>query len=175
MNCMALTELERMVCEVASQFPGDLQGLEIPSRALQALAQALDCTWATYWKVDAATSTLRAAVCWSTPEFFDVRLRAHTLGRQLSMSEGTAGHVWRSRKPICTVNLAMDMCLPRSLDAAHAGLHAGVWFAVKADREVFGVVELLGRSIPEPTDELLAATEHVGLSLGALLVGPEIH
>ena len=64
--------------------------------------------------------------------------------RTLSLSEGTAGHVWRSRKPVWSVNLVQDMCFPRSVDAEGAGLHGGVWLAINTDTAVYGVIELLG-------------------------------
>ena len=60
-----------------------------------------------------------------------VAAEADTLPRQLSMSEGTAGHVWRSRKPVWTNSLMRDMCLARSTEATEAGLQGGLWFAIK--------------------------------------------
>jgi hypothetical protein len=61
------------------------------------------------------------------------------------------------------------MCLPRSLDAQGAGLHGGIWFAIKTDAAVYGVVELLGTKIQEPNEELLVGIEAFGLRLGHLL------
>lgn len=175
MNIGQLELLEQSIYEAAAAFRTDRDAREVPREALQALAVALGCTWATYWKVEVATMTLRAAVWWSNPEISDRRLRSHTLGRNLSMSEGTAGHVWRSQKPIWTTDLARDMCLPRSLDARHAGLQGGVWFAVKAEGTVFGIVELLGADIPPATDEHLKAAERLGLRLGSLLKTTTLH
>lgn len=166
--------LEQATIEIAAAHPTDLDAREVPRAALEALAVALGCAWATFWKVEAATLTLRAAVCWSNPDISDRRLRAHTLGRNLSMSEGTAGHVWRSQKPVWTKDLARDMCLPRSLDAVQAGLQGGVWFAVKAGATVFGVVELLGPAIPTANDELLKRVERLGTRLGSLLEKPNL-
>lgn len=174
-NVGQLDFLEQATVEIAAAHPSDLDAREVPRLALEALAVALGCSWATFWKVEAATLTLRAAVWWSNPDISDKRLRAHTLGRNLSMSEGTAGHVWRSQKPVWTMDLAQDMCLPRSLDAVQAGLQAGVWFAVKTDATVFGVVELLGPAIPPATDKLLKGVERLGMRLGSLFDKPMLH
>lgn len=143
---------------------------EIPSGALQRLAAALDCDWATYWKVDAVAMTLRAAVVWSKPGLQTASLQSNTVGRRLSLSEGTAGHVWRSRHSIWTTELVRDMCLPRSLDARAAGMQGGIWIPVQTDAEVFGVVEMLGAKIPPPRRSLLAAADRLGLELATLLV-----
>lgn len=85
---------------------------------------------------------LHPAAVWSESGVSADLLERDTHDRKLSLSEGTAGHVWRSRKPVWTTNIALDMCLPRSLDATSAGLHGGVWFALKTDAAVYGVIEL---------------------------------
>jgi hypothetical protein len=137
---------------------------------LRTLAEAFRCEWATYWRVDPALHALRPVRTWNASDVRAQELVMDTVGRTLSLSEGTAGHVWRSRKPVWTVNLMRDMCLPRSLDAGMAGFRGGLWFAVKTDRIVYGVVELLGRDLPKPSDELVVAVEQYGFRLGALLV-----
>jgi hypothetical protein len=45
------------------------------------------------------------------------RLAQHTRLRTLSPKQSTVGRVWRSRKPIWTTNLVLEMFSPRSLDA----------------------------------------------------------
>jgi hypothetical protein len=105
-------------------------GLEfgITQDVLQEVATVFNCEWATYWAVHAEDRCLFPAIVWNAKGQSAMRLEEHTQRRTLSPSEGTAGQVWRSRKPVWTVNLARDMCLPRSLDASGAGLHGGVWF-----------------------------------------------
>jgi hypothetical protein len=84
-------------------------------------------------------------------------------------NQGNAAKVWRSRKPIWTANLVLDMGLPRSLRAAAAGLRGGIWFAVKTDTALYGVVELLARELPSITTETLVAIERVGSRLGYVI------
>lgn len=105
----------------------------VGSDLLALLGEALGCEWGTLWKVDSSAQRLKPVATWSAPGIQTGRLAEHTINRALSLSEGTAGHVWRGRKPVWTQNLVQDMCLPRSLDAETAGLHGGVWFAIKTD------------------------------------------
>lgn len=136
---------------------------------LALLAGAVGCQWATYWKVSAEELRLQPVAVWSEGGVAADPLKRDTQGRQLSLSEGNAGHVWRSRKPIWTTNIALDMCLPRSRDAASAGLHGGVWFALKTDEAVYGVVELLSRHLDPASEEALVAVEQLGISLGRII------
>lgn len=141
----------------------------VGSDLLALLGEALGCEWGTLWKVDSSAQRLKPVATWSAPHIKTGPLAEHTINRALSLSEGTAGHVWRGRKPIWTQNLVQDMCLPRSLDADTAGLHGGVWFAIKTDSAVYGVVELLGTKTPAATQELLVGIESFGIQIGQLL------
>lgn len=136
---------------------------------LVALARAAGCNWGTYWKVDAVRRVLTPSGHWNDGQLHADRLKVNTLSRSLTPSEGTAGHVWRSGKPVWTANLIADMCLPRSLEASEAGLHGGLWFAVKTADSVYGVVELLGTGVPHPTQSDLDALELIGARLGCAI------
>ena len=142
---------------------------EAAKKMFKTLGVALGCEWGTYWEVDAAARSLRATATWNTPglspEKID-RLATDTRSRSLSLSEGNAGLVWRTKKPLWTIDLVTDMCLPRSLEARALSLRGGIWFAVKTETTVYGVIELLGRDVPEPSDELLAGIELLGIRLG---------
>lgn len=137
-----------------------------PKALLQTLGECIGCDWGTYWKVDSKLLGLTPAGLWHRKGIDTRTLELHTERRTLSMSEGTAGHVWRTKKPIWTVDLITDMCLPRSLDAQSAGLRGGIWFAVKTGTAVYGVIELLGSDIPPPSPELIDAIENLGLQIG---------
>lgn len=169
---MANRELEqlKLVFERAAALLHPRNEIEkVGSELLALLGEALGCEWGTLWKVDSSAQRLKPIATWSTPNIQTGHLIEHTINRALSLSEGTAGHVWRGRKPIWTLDLVQDMCLPRSLDAETAGLHGGVWFAIKTDSAVYGVVELLGTKIPAATQELLDGIEAFGIRIGYLL------
>jgi hypothetical protein len=141
----------------------------VAPQMIQVLANALGCDWGTYWMVAPELQRLRPVATWSKTDFRASDLDNDTKFRTLSLSEGTAGHVWRSRKPIWTLDLVTDMCLPRSLDADRVGLHGGVWFAVKTDTTVYGIIELLGRELVSPNPELLNGIERFGNNIGKVI------
>jgi hypothetical protein len=85
------------------------------------------------------------------------------------LGEAHRAKVRRSRKPIWTTNLMLDLGLPRSLRVAATGLRGGIWFAVKTDTAIYGVVELLARVLPVITIETLVAVERVGSGLGYVI------
>jgi hypothetical protein len=142
---------------------------DVAQPVLERLAQAAGCEWAAYWAVDPQSRALRPVASWSglgpQGQPFDRDARA----RIPSANQGNAAKVWRSRKPIWSANLVLDMGMPRSLRAAAAGLRGGMWFAVKTDTAIYGVVELLARVLPSITTETLVAIERVGSRLGYVI------
>ena len=144
--------------------------IEAVARAvLEPLAKAVRCEWAAYWVLDPTSQRLQAVANWSAlgPEGQQFEQGARV--RTLASNQGNAGRVWRSGKPIWTTNLVLDTCLPPSLDASEAGLRGGVWFAVKTDTAIYGVVELLARVLPYKNPDTLAAIERIGFRLGYVL------
>lgn len=169
-----LTEIEQLfeqTVELLQSAPGIEQAA---SELLELLAHATGCDWGTYWKVDPIAYVLRPITTWSAPTVSAPTLDRDTRSRTLTISEGNAGHVWRSRKPIWTADLMGDMCLPRSAEAIDSGLHGGVWFAVKSEQLVYGVIELLGKEIPHSSDDSLLALERLGIKLGQLVEEKEL-
>jgi hypothetical protein len=143
-----------------------------PRAWLEFLGKRVGCEWATYWKVNHRTHLLFPAATWNTEPTKAQGLQQQTGHLSLAMSEGNAGLVWRNQKPIWTTDLTNEICSPRSITAQAAVQSAGVWFALKTDQKIFGVIELLGRSLPQRTPELLAAVEKLGLQIGNRLAHP---
>ena len=169
MTSLRSNELGQYLALVLQQVAAAEGPPHITANVLILMADIFHCQWATYWQVDPVEMRLRPEVIWNHHLVRTSELDRDTRDRTLSLSEGTAGHVWRTRRPVWTTNLALDMCLPRSLDAQDAGLRGGVWFAVKTDEAVYGVVEMLGLSIPASSEETLIMVEQFGVSLGLLL------
>jgi GAF domain-containing protein len=142
---------------------------EVAQAALERLANAARCEWGAYWALDPTSQRLQAVASWSALGPKGERFEQDTRVRTLAPNQDNAGQVWRSRKPIWTTNLALDMSLPRSFEASEAGLRGGVWFAVKTDTAVYGVIELLARTLPYKNSETLAVVERVGFRLGYVL------
>jgi GAF domain-containing protein len=142
---------------------------DVAEAVLERLARAAGCEWAAYWVVDPQARALRAVASWSglgpQGQLFDRETRVCIP----FTNQGNAAKVRRSRKPIWTANLVLDMGLPRSLRAAAAGLRGGIWFAIKTDTALYGVIELLARELPSITTETLVAIERVGSRLGYVI------
>jgi hypothetical protein len=139
----------------------------IETSSLGILGTTFNCSWGTYWRVDGYR--LVPSTIWRASGVDAAKLYADTTQRSLSLSEGTAGHAWRSRKPVWSIDLGADMCLPRSLDAEEIGLHGGIWFAVQTDSRIYGIVELLGRNLPLASKELLLVVERLGYKIGFII------
>jgi hypothetical protein len=159
------SSLEKVLEPIAAV--GRFNGADV--RTLAMISEAFHCQWATYWNVNTSDSCLEPVAVWCQSQLASEALGRHTHERRLSLNEGTAGHVWRSGKPVWSTNIVFDMCLPRSLDAKAAGFNSGVWFALKSDTTVYGIVELLGHGLEEAAEEALLAVEQFGMSLGKLI------
>jgi len=164
-----LTQLAQATGTAIELLRGASHLEDVAQAVLERLAQAARCEWAAYWVVDPQARALRPVASWSglgpQGKPFDRDVRA----RIPSTNQGNVARVWRSRKPIWSANLVLDMGMPRSLRAAAAGLRGGMWFAVKTDTAVYGVVELLARQLPSITTETLVAIERVGSRLGYVI------
>jgi len=139
----------------------------LPAEVLEQIALVFGCLWAFYWVVDDEQGVLRPASHWASSTIDARELLSDTQRRCLVMSEGNAGLVWRSRRPIWACDLPYTMCLPRSLEAVDCGLRAGVWFAVQTEDAVLGVVELLAMNLESPSDELLRCVTYFGFRLSS--------
>lgn len=163
-----IKDLHPLFEKISALLKTDITTENFASQLLQELGSRLNCQWGTYWHVT-EDHHLQPLVLWTQHGFTAPKLEKDTKHRVLTISEGTAGHVWRSGKPIWTLDLIKDMCLPRSIDANSSGLTGGIWFAIKTDTSIYAVVELLGHYLVPPSTELITAIEEFGLLLGKLL------
>ncbi len=154
---------------IASRFDRD----QAYGALLELRGTGLGCEGGTFWKIASACQQLCPVAVWNPHQIKTPKLERDTRFRRLTMSEGNAGHVWRSQKPIWTVDLLRDMCIPRSVAAVYAGLRGGIWFAIKTEHDVYGVIELLGGNISLPDAELLAGIEILGIRLGRAIATQE--
>jgi hypothetical protein len=163
--------MNQNVPEHLAQIVRNLEQRPVPitPAVLAKIAELFGCQWATLWLVHPDRPLLHPDLVWNLEPSKVWHLTENTTLRTLSLSEGTAGHVWRSRRPIWTTNLARDMCLPRSLNAGEAGLKGGIWFAIQTETVVYGVIELLGIDLPPATPDMLHAVEEFGKAIGNVM------
>jgi hypothetical protein len=173
---MKTTEELRQVTQSLNGILGPAVNIEAVARvAIAASAESFGCHWATYWKVDADALILRAIATWSEDAAPLAPLRRDTETRALTLSEGVAGHVWRSGKPVCTNDLARDMCLPRSLDARSAGCISGIWIPIRVNDTTYGVIELLGKHAWANTPAFIEQLATLGDSIGRMIPSRPMH
>ena len=98
MNRIKIVEIENFFLGTADLVRSAVNIDACIREVLKRLALAVGCEWGTYWKVDGAV--LRPATLWSSPSVQASELDLDTKHLTLSMNTGTAGHVWRGRKPI---------------------------------------------------------------------------
>lgn len=164
-----ITEFSKAFSNASMAIISEANLKKAAEQVLEELCRSFNCQWGTYWQVSPELQQLRPFATWSEENLDFVALDRDTKNRTLSLSEGTAGHVWRSKKPVWTLDLTRDMCLPRSLDANQSGLTGGIWFALKTEDTMYGVIELLGQHLVPPTEELILGIESFGIHLGHLL------
>jgi hypothetical protein len=138
---------------------------EVAPLTLSVLAQAAGSLWAGYWVIDAARQRLRPLVTWGLSDEGEAPMSGRD-ARLWSLGFGNAAVVWCGRKPVWSV-------VPRSPSppgaAASSGLNGAVWFALKTDIAVYGVIQLLGRASESKAPESLGCLERLGFRLGLAL------
>ena len=164
----AAVTLQRTFARAMERIDENLSLAGIGPDLLEILARPFGCRWATHWKVDETKMQLYPASIWQDKSVLTELLHRDTVRRQLS-SEGLAGHVWRSKKPVWTTNIIQDICLTRSFEADGVDLHGGIWFALKTDTAVYGVIEMLGQKLEPVNEQVLLLIEQIGISLGFLI------
>ena len=146
----------------------------IASLITQSLCEWLHCEWGTFWLVDSQEKVLKPVATWRDPLLPTDELLTDTKGKRLEIDEGNAGLVWRTGKPICSDNLVLEMCLPRSLGASSAGLRGGIWIPVRGKKLIIGVVEILRthywtNSNASNNNAFLNELEKIGIAVGQAL------
>jgi len=143
---------------------------EIAPAVLAVLAQAAGSLWAAQWVIDIAGQRLRPFATWSAsgsaPSLQDAQL--------MSLGFGNATVAWCGRKPVWSTTvvpwpISSGASASPPAASASAGLHGAVWFALKTDTAVYGVIELLGRALESKAPESLGCLERLGFRLGLAL------
>jgi len=161
-----LAELGSAVTRAIEMLRGAKQVEAVAQGVLEVLGQAACSERAMFWAVDSEVRNLRAIATWSA-EISGMPLSGSDCRyRTVSLSRSNAGHVWRSRKPLWSTSLVLDVAAP---SAGEAGMRGGAWFAVKTDTSVYGVIELLGRALDLRTPDNLVFIERMGVRLGHAL------
>jgi hypothetical protein len=140
---------------------------EVAPAVLAGLAQGAGSLWAAHWVIDTAGQQLRPFATWSGSES-----EAPLFGqdaRLLSLGFSNAAVVWCGRKPVWSTTV-VPASLPPPESATSPRLYGAVWFALKTDTAVYGVIELLGKAFESKApEESLGCLERLGFRLGLAL------
>jgi hypothetical protein len=141
--------------------------VEAAARAVvELLGQSACSERAIYWTVDPERLGLRALASWSAAGIGASVLDGNLRHRATPLGHVNAGNVWRTRKPLWSTSLILDSATSPFIEA---GLRGGVWFALKTDTSVYGVMELLGRAHEPKAPDNLVCIERLGFRLGHAL------
>jgi hypothetical protein len=164
-----LAQFEQAVSDVVELLRGASQPKDLALASIERLGPAAACEMAAYWMLDPERRRVRPRAIWSVSGPKVQILARHPPPSIVSDSENTATHVWRSKKPIWATSVVVARETPRELENHRGNLQSGVWFAVKTDTAVYGVIELLGRAFAPKTTANLAVIERLGVRLGHAL------
>jgi sigma-B regulation protein RsbU (phosphoserine phosphatase) len=167
---LQFAQLTKLTVEIVQRF-SDLRsaGPELT----RFLCQWFDCEWGTYWHVDENKDRLIAIFTWNKDSMPAQKLKSDTQSKSLGMSEGTPGQVWRSGRPVCTNDVVLGLCLPRSLDANAIGLRGGIWFPIRMKKRTFAVIEMLGQHYWSCDQRFVDELALLGFALGNAYGKPE--
>jgi hypothetical protein len=164
-----LAQFEKAVSEVVELLRSASQPKDLALASIERLGPAAACEMAAYWMLDPERRRVRPRAIWSMSGPKVQMLARHPPPSTVSHSENTATQVWRSKKPIWATSVAVARGTPRELENRQGNLESGVWFAVKTETAVYGVIELLGRAFAPRTTANLAVIERLGVRLGHAL------
>ncbi|OAI45555.1 hypothetical protein AYO43_08015 [Nitrospira sp. SCGC AG-212-E16] len=135
----------------------------------QAIAEALDCDMAVFWRLDFNTNVLRCAAAWHRLSTEVQGFVKSTWPMQLPAGTELPGRVWQIDAPVWIDDIALDCASPRSTSAAQAGLHGAFGFPVRAGDTTVGVLEAFSRQVQESDESLLEMFDAVGGQIGQFL------
>jgi signal transduction histidine kinase len=163
---------KRVDQRLATQYAVTMILAEAPSlegaggAILEALCRGLEWDLGVLWLVDPVAGVLYAAHTWLAPGTSAEAFVNQTMRLQLGPGAGYAGKVWRSGEPVWVADMQQVEGWMRRETLAEAGLHAGFWFPIIVDREVYGVVECYSQDVTQPDEPLLRACAALGGLIG---------
>ena len=163
---------KRVDQRLATQYAVTMILAEAPSvegagvAILEALCRGLDWELGVLWLVDPVAGVLYAAHTWLAPGTSAGAFVDQTRSLQLGPGSGYPGKVWRSGEPAWVADLQQADGWTRRESLAKAGLHAGFWFPIIVDKEVYGVMECYSQDVTQPDEPLLRACAALGGLIG---------
>lgn len=136
---------------------------------LRVLCEDLGWDLGALWRIDQQADMLRCAGVWRVTSVEAVQFEAATWASTFRPGSGLPGRVWASRTPEFIPDVIHDPAFLRADVAAREGLHAAFAFPILLGSAVLGVIDVLGRSIRQPDQDLLDMVATIGSQIGQFI------
>ncbi|HEX6116369.1 MAG TPA: SpoIIE family protein phosphatase [Solirubrobacterales bacterium] len=145
---------------------------EAAPRFLEAICGSLGWAAGILWLVEPGGERMRAVDVW-LDEASGERERSFARNElehtTFTVGERLPGRAWEAGEPQWISEIPADTAHPKVRPALDAGLRSVLVFPIKRGEEVLGVVEVLGREITEPDEELLEDCQRFGRKVGEFI------
>ncbi len=169
-----ITERERARQRLAAQYEAskalaEADTLETASNEfIRAVCEQLNWALGTVWIVDRRQNLLRCASCWHKSaelEYFVKR----TCEITFDYDEGLPGRTWATGEPLWTDDYVRESGYLRARLAVKLGLHGAIFFPIKSEGAVVGVIELHSKKREEIDENLILVLDAIGNQLAQFM------
>jgi PAS domain S-box-containing protein len=139
------------------------------SKVLQLLCEGLGREMGAIWRLNRTANVLQCTEMWEQPgPALDDFMKA-TSETPLALGQSLPGRVWASQQPAYIEDISKESSYPRLKAAIACGLPSGACFPILNDNEFMGVLELFGRLIHKPEQDLLDLGSALGSQIGQFI------
>lgn len=158
---------QRLAAQVAltNLLNSDEPFTSMASRFLQTICETLGWDIGALWKIDEAAEVIRCIDLWHAAGIGEAAASALCREHLLKRGIGLPGQVWESGGPRWITNFA-EAGLPRSPEAASAGIAGAFAFPITHEGRVTGAMEFFSREEREPDQTLMPVMALIGAQIG---------
>jgi signal transduction histidine kinase/ActR/RegA family two-component response regulator/PAS domain-containing protein len=175
--CIDVTELRRaqrrlVTQNAVSRVLAEVATLrEATPLIMKAMCDSEGWDFGAIWQLDLPSGSLRCSETWSRPGLALDELRHETRGLSFASGAGLPGRVWKARSALLWTDLSVEDNYARAGVALAAGLRSALGFPILLGEQVTGVIEFVGRRIPNADPKLLDMFDTIGRQIGAFFDG----
>ncbi len=144
--------------------------IEAMPEIIQTICEMLEWECGAFWELNRQHSCLTRIVSWCVG---DARVENffRTSQSHFEFSDGTGliGDAVRTSEPIWNCDVSQDSHFHRAAVAKESGLYAALSFPLKADKEIFGILEFFDRKLRQPDHEMMQSAHFIGRHIGQFL------
>ena len=122
-----------------------------------------------YFRLDAATNTMRFDVSWCSDAVSMQGFAEASRALAFAPGEGLVGKAWASGEPVWSPDTTTDPRVAHTTLARASGVRGAMVVPVSFERRVVGVMSISSREVREPDERLLRALRVIGSQVGQYL------